>query len=399
MNDNTLTIDQLITGLTPLQVKGKIYQILAELGVSTTNWKPGAVVRLIISAVSIILSKFSLLIALIARSAFLNTSVSNWLTLVAYYYFGTPRNPATAASGPVIVTNSGGGTFDYAVGALVIANDLTGKTYRNQQEVVLGVGYPTPVSTTVTFAADELGTASNAIPGQITTVVTAANGLSVVNTYALVANDVETDAALITRAQLKPQSLSPDGPSGAYYYFALTATRQDGTAVGVNRCTVYPYSTTGQANVIVASPAGSVPGTVDDPTTDLGAVFASLVKNALPEAVTLGLTTATTVNVDVSFWAYFDPNTIVPPSVQQAIASAAVLAWFGSQQMPIGGFTIPNVIANTIPRDTLRDIISDAFVVANYPRPLLVKIYTPATDVYLTTDQVPEPGNIVAQAA
>ncbi len=107
-----LLISQLITGLTPLQVKGKIYQTLAQLRVNTTNWKPGGVVRLIISAASIVLSALSITISLIAQSAFLGTSQGDWLTIVALYVYGVTRAPAVSAAGLVTFTNSEGGGLD-----------------------------------------------------------------------------------------------------------------------------------------------------------------------------------------------------------------------------------------------------------------------------------------------
>jgi hypothetical protein len=355
-------------------------------------WKSGAVVRLIVSVCSIILSKLSLMIAAIARSAFLAMSTGAWLTLVAWYVYGVPRRAATQASGVVVLTNSSGGRWDFLPGDITISNDK-GFTYRNTTAFSLEA----TASATASFAADVTGTGSNSGVGTITTLVTTLTGVTVTNPVDFIGLDEESDGALITRCLLKPESLSPNGPRGAYQLFAMNAVRGDGTAIGVNRVTVSPYSTTGRVTVVVASPTGSISGTWDDPDTDLGAIFANEVANALPEAVTLTVQTAETVPLNVTFWTYYPANVIVTAAQQIIVGTRALEAWLPT--VPIGGITIDGVCSNAILRDTLRDIISDQFVTDGYGRPLLVRIITPSTDVSLGSLQVAEPATILAQAA
>lgn len=389
---DVLTIDQLVTGLTPAQVKGKIYDILGQLGVSTTNWKPGGVVRLIISVTSIILAQFSQFIAAIARSAFLTSSTGDWLTLVAKYVYGVDRLLATFATGNVTLTNSQGGTFSFQPGDVVISGP-NGLTYRNLNAFSLGAN----TTATTAFSCDTAGIIGSAGVGMLTTLETSLTGVTVSNVVALIGKDDETDSALIARCLLKPQSLSPAGSRGAYKYFALTAKRQDGTDIGVNRVQVSSYSMTGLTEVIVASPTGTITGTITDPTTDLGAIYASLVSSALPEAVTLHLTTATTAEVNLTFWAYFVDNVVVTTAQQIQVGINALTNWLPT--LDIGGVTIPGVLTNKVPLDTMRDVLSDQFVADGYPRPLLVKILAPTTDVTVAVGAVAEPGTVTAQAA
>ena len=385
-----LSTDVLTTPATPKQVKAQLYETISDLGVSTTNWKAGGVVRLVIAMVAILASSLSGLIASLARSAFLATAVGDWLTLVARYVFGCERFPATFATAYVQLVNSLGGEFPRAAGEVIIAGP-SGKTYTNADAFTLD-----PLGTVlVPFVAQEAGVASNAGVGVVTTLSTPLNGVTVANTTAFIARDRETDDALRARAALKPRAASPNGPSAAYEYFALTATREDGSLIGVNRVAVSRSSATNQVTVWVAAASGSIAGSYLDPSTDLGAVHASLVSNALSGTAVLATRTAVNRPVDVAFWAYFDRLTL-GAAPQRAIVAPVVTAWLSDSSMPIGGVTIPGVVTRVVPRDTLRDVVSQAFVDAGYPRPRLVRIFTPTTDVSLAEDDVPVPGNITA---
>lgn len=382
---SNVTLDALITALTPKQIKTKIYETLSDLNASTTAWNPGGVARLMIAVFSIVASMFSITIAALARSAFLTLSSGPWLTLVARYVFGTERFPATAAIGTITLTNSQGGSFSKAAYSVTVRG-ATGKTYRNSVAFELG-----PLSTvTVPFVADAIGTGSNAGVGTVVTLVTTMPGVTVSNPTAFVGRDEERDPDLIARALLKPQSLSPMGARGAYKWFALNATRSsDGALIGVNRVSVSHSSVFGAVTVMVATPAGALN------SSDLADVRANIIKNALPGGVVCGVQTALPLAINVQFWAYFDDREL-PASEQQRVATLALTPWLTSTDMPIGGVLIPGVIENKVPRDTIRDVISQGFVDAGYGRPRLVKLVTPAVDVPVMAYQVPVPGTITA---
>lgn len=386
-----LTIEQLITPLTPKQCKTKMYEVLAALQVSTTSWKPGGVTRLTIAVFAIIAAALSITISLLARSAFLTLSTGAWLTLVARHVFGTERFPATQAIGMMRLVNSQGGSFSKNVGQVTIAGP-TGKTYRNTAVFTLGANS----AVNVPFASDELGIGANAGIGTLTTLVTTMVGVTVTNTTAFVGRNEESDDALITRALLKPQSLSPNGARGAYQWFALNARRaSDGQLIGVNRVSVSHSSGTNTTTVTVATPAGALTGVVGDPNSDLGAVYANIASNCVPGGVTLNVVTATNLAINVQFWAYFD-TVSVGATEQSRVGLLALTPYLTSTDMPIGGVVIPTVLANKVPRDTIRDVISQGFVDAGYPRPRLVVVTSPTADVSVGTTQVPVPGTITA---
>jgi hypothetical protein len=380
-----VSLEALITPLTPKQIKTAMYEKLALLGASTTAWNPGGVARLMIAIFAVVASAFSITIAALARSAFLTLSSGPWLTLVARYVFGTERFPATAAAGTITLVNTLGGNFPRDAYAVTVAGP-GGKTYRNSVAFTL----PPLGSVTVPFLADESGSGSNAGVGTIQRLVTTMPGVSVSNPVAFVGRDEETDDALIARAMLKPQSISPDGARGAYKWFALTATRaSDGSLIGVNRVNVSHSSYFGEATVTVATPAGALSD------ADLADVDRHIFENALPGGVLLTVRTATNYPISVSFWAYFDREN-VSASEQTRIGIAALTPWLSSTEMPIGGVTIAGVAERKVLRDTIRDVLSQGFVDAGYGRPRLVRVWNPTADVSVGETQVPVPGVISA---
>jgi phage-related baseplate assembly protein len=238
----------------------------------------------------------------------------------------------------------------------------------------------------IAIRADEAGSASSAGAGLITRLVSGILGVSCSNDNALVGLDTEADDSLIARCMLKPLSLSPNGPRGAFEYFARMATRSDGTLVGVNRVNVANSSPTGQAVVTVATASGQLS------PSDLEHVRSSIENNALPECVTLTLTTSTDVLVNIEFWAYFDEFELSPEE-QDSYVTPVLQQWFASTR--IGGSTILGVGKNKIFRDTIRHVIASAFPV----KPALVVLHSPTVDVTLTASQTAEPGAVIARAA
>lgn len=79
--------------------------------------------------------------------------------------------------------------------------------------------------TVANFLADVIGAASNAAPGAVTTTVSVTVGVGVANLVAWSAANYESNPAYANRSQLKLGTISPNGPSQAYSYFALTASQ------------------------------------------------------------------------------------------------------------------------------------------------------------------------------
>lgn len=344
------TLDTLTTALTKDEISAAIYAAVEARGVSTTTWKPGAVARTIIAGVSIVLAALSVLQALIAKSGFLELSAGDWLTVVARNVYGVERIVGTFASGSLTLDNTAGGVFAPGIGDIIALNTATGKTYRNTAAFTLAAF---EVGKAVDFAAVEVGSDSSAAPAAIDDFETAMLGVTVTNPLAFVGLDDEEDPALLTRARAKIGTLSPNGPSDAYAFLALSAATDDGASAGVTRVTTVPDGS-GNVAVYVADAAGSLTGTVGDTTTPLGAVDESIQLLAVPLAVTATTISATPLAVPVTYEIWVRASSgLTAVEHQDAIATAlaafmSTQAIGGARKVPGGGFVFHQAIESVI---------------------------------------------------
>jgi len=204
-----ISVDDLLTPLTRADVEGSIYSVAARLGLSTSTWKPGAVVRTMVTATSVVLAALSRVQVDIAKSGFVDLAEVGWLTLLARYVYGVERITETFATGTVQLNNDGGGVYALDPFDLVVANSATGKAYRNTEAVALGAGQ---VGLDVSVIAAEAGAASSATPGQLSVLTTALPGVTVDNAVGLTGLDNERDSALRARCKERLGALSPMGP-------------------------------------------------------------------------------------------------------------------------------------------------------------------------------------------
>jgi phage-related baseplate assembly protein len=381
-----LSIDELTTPLSADEAKESIYNVLAALGTNTTSWKPGAVARTIIAAVSIVIAAFSELTALIAKSGFLELAEGPWLTLVARYVFGVERTLATFAAGQVTLTNGAGGVFDMGIGDVIVKNTTSGKTYRTTEAFHLGV---TPAAVTVGIEAVEAGSPSSSGAGEIDGLETSMIGVLVTNAAAVTGLDDESDTSLRARALEARSPLSPNGPRDSYAYFARGARRaSDGSLIGVTRVRVSRSSPIGVVTVTVAGPSGAISGVANDPATDLGAIDLAIKTNVVPDGVIEITQSATSTIIPITFelWIYSSAN-ISNGEILALVQSR--LADFMTTQ-PIGGNVI-GAAAGKVFVDAIRTVIGAA-----RPEIFHVLVSAPAGDVVLAESAVPMLGVVTA---
>lgn len=375
------SIEDLTTPLTTDQVKQSIYDVLAAVGVTTTNWKPGAVVRTMIAACAIVIAALSSLTAKLARAGWIELAEGSWLTLAARYVYNVERVQATFAAGSATIDNAGGGVYAYAVGDLILENNRTHKLYRNTAVVNIAA-LQTGVS--VSLAALEAGSEATAFPGEITIFQAPQPGLTVTNVTAVIGLDAEDDPTLRQRCRDKLGALSPMGPADAYASAARNATRADGTPIGINRIRITKDGL-GNVYVYVATASGAVTGDADDPNTDLGAIDVALHRNAAPLCDTVH--TLSSVNVPFAFiyelWLYNDSGLTEAQII--AAVQAEVAAWIPT--VPIGGDVI-DINPGRLYRSAVEAVIGRTRVNGTSLRIAKVNILSPATDFTMTIDQV-----------
>jgi hypothetical protein len=385
------SLDQLTKPLTVAECKKAIYDVLAAVGVSTTGWFSGAVIRTMIAAVAIVLAAFSRLQANIAKMGFLELAEGLWLTLVARYVYGVERIEATFATGEVTLTNTGGGEYPFGVDDLVFLNPTTKKTYRN-----ISPGTVHALETlTIAVRAVEAGSASIATPGTITQMETPLPGVTCTNAASVIGRDDELDPDLRLRCSEKLGALSPNGPADAYAFVARNAKFVDGASVGVTRLRVVRDGF-GNVYVYCATDAGVLSGTVGDLTTPLGIVDEAIQTQTVPLSVTGHVASATPVAIPVIYqaWVY---DTVGISVDDFATKAAQKLALFMAAQ-PVGGNVIGFALGKVYD-EGIKGAILDAGKVGTDPKQsevFRVELITPSGDTSLQANEVPVLGGITA---
>jgi hypothetical protein len=390
-----MTLDELSEPLTAAELEEQLYTAVSAQGISTTTWKPGAVTRVIISALAIVLAALSLLIAFLARSGFLELATGDWLDLVAQQVYGTTRIQETFATGVVTLTNDTGvGSFvDVQPGDLIVRNGA-GKTYRNTEVFTLPA---TPLATVdVDVQAEEAGSASSSGPATITSFVTPFIGCSVTNATDLVGSDRETDATLRARARAKTGSLSPNGPKDAYFYIATSQKRGNGTAIEVTRARFIPDGF-GGIDIYLADKDGSIAGTVGDPNSDLGIVNSAIQEYATPLGVTARPASATPQAIAVTYEIWVESAVGFSEAELEDNVLDALKAYLGS--VAVGGERLPLIAGGWVYRSALIAAIagaakssSDAAAVGEHF--VRVDLLAPAADVSIGTSSAPTLGTL-----
>ncbi len=146
----------------------------------------------------------------------------------------------------------------------------------------------------IPFVADVIGTVSNAAPGQINSLVSAAPGVFVTNLLPASGNPYESNVALAARCRAKLGALSLNGPKGAYDYFARTSSTILAAQIPPKTLTSAitresDVSISGNVAVVVANANGPVGG-----VTNLAITGAT---NASPIVLTVGSTSGITTGM------------------------------------------------------------------------------------------------------
>ncbi len=210
------------------------------------------------------------------------------VTINAATLVGSGVSTTTGASVLIKVTTVGAhgrATGDYVTIAGVVGNTAANGTW--QITVVDATNFTLNGSTgngayasggtinlaqAVAVSADVAGAAGTSAPGTITVTTTTNVGVTVTNLVSLTGSAAESNAALVARCRAKLGSLSPNGPSGAYKYFALTSSQllgktSDATATpvtlaggAITRALVQANKVTGTVTTYVANAGGVVSG-------------------------------------------------------------------------------------------------------------------------------------------
>lgn len=276
---------------------GQMLTLAATLGLSTTSWQSGGMIRTLLSLAAVGLNQGDVAVSNMAQGGFLvyasavttDPSVTPGadpgpLDFVAWSEFGLLRDPAIFATGSYVLTNANASQYTYAAGQFHVSNPTTGATYHNVDAITIAAS----TTTTITIAADVAGSGGTSGAGTITNLTTSIPGVTGTNPGQLVGSPAQSNAALVQACQAKQAARSPDGPSGAYVFFALQAASLlasekllNGDAIvvpAVTRSKVYTTPGSGAVSCVVASADGAIAGTTN--------VAVTAATNASPVAIT-----------------------------------------------------------------------------------------------------------------
>jgi hypothetical protein len=247
---------QLLQSVPLASWKQRIEDIAKAVGLKTENWAEGGFTRILVALFAPLHTTNGEAVRIIAASRFLDFAQGAWLTLLAKEGYNVDRIEATYASAPLAITLTNTGTkfFEFDPQDIVFAHVDTNKTYRNETGGTLAPGG----TLTVDVIADEAGSASNALTGKITKLVTTLLGVTCTNTIALVGLDEQTDPSLRQLCRDSVAARSIGGVKRAYSYYAKTARRANLSPVGVTRVRVPPAVGDGTGAVYVASASGAI---------------------------------------------------------------------------------------------------------------------------------------------
>lgn len=341
-----IPIEQLITPLSADDVFEKLLAGLETVGIPARSWRPGGVGRSILGVVAELGYQGSSMVTAAVRGTFLAYAEGPWLTAHASDVYGVERVAATFASGQVTLTNAGGAIHDIGADELVVRSSASGARFRVTQAFVLGASS----SITVDVQAVDAGAASTVAPGDIDTLETPLERVTVSNGASIVGRDAESDDALRARASAARGTWSALGPRDAYYAAAFSARLGDESPTSISRVQVSNASSTGTVTVVCATPTGT------PSTADLNAVRGEIEAKARPDSVTVNVLgavahpTAKTIRI----WARGGTPSLIIANAQRALAEMIAAYPIGGIAKVDGGqgYLYDDAIAATVIRSS-----------------------------------------------
>jgi phage-related baseplate assembly protein len=320
----TFSLSSLFTAATRAEIYNLGLSIASSLGLPVTSWLPGDPTRSVYHFLAAKLEATDAAVAEYMKGGYLDSAEDDWLTVLADQQFNVQRQDATAASGDLVLQNTGGGVFYWDAGDLTFRSSTTDKTYHNTTSGSLTANGET---ITVSWVADEAGSDSSAGTDEIDELVSAMPGVVITSSTAGAATDEEEDEPLRQRCRASRGTLSPNGPTDAYRYVALT-TELTGTTE-VTKASVTSSSTTGTVQIVVAGQAGPVSGSA------VAAVQDAIVRYCTPLTVTPSVSNSASYLIGVTIAVELRASAGVTQAQAEARIAAAIEDLISD--VPVGG--------------------------------------------------------------
>lgn len=356
--------------------------IATIVGVDTSSWRAGDPTRSLYHLESEILSKLEDVVVGFIQSDYLDLATGMWLKLLAKQKFNVDVPDATYATTDIVLTNNGGGIYDYDPLDIQFASRLTGKTYHNTTGGNLprysGVGDKPTL--TLTIEADEPGSDSSAVADEIVIMTNGDLGVTCTNPTAAVGLDEQDEDTTRQQCRDKLGSLSPNGPRDAYSYVAKNKDLT--TVANITRTRAIGDSDTGDLYLYVAGPSGTVSA------PDLALIELAILKWATPLCITPHVAAAVAIEVDIEYelWLYKSVNAT---ELEVLLAVETALEKLFAKEA-IGGDVIP-----PSPTGRLFKSHIEGAILGTFEETFRVIITTPSGDTALTINEVPVLGSVI----
>jgi hypothetical protein len=367
-----LSLSQLLQAVPLESWKQRIEDIAKGVGLKTENWAAGGFTRILIALFAPLHTTNGDAVRIIAASHFLDLAEGAWLTALAKQVYNVDRIEATYAAAPqaITLTNTGNKYFEFDPLDIVFKKPSNDRSYRNSSGGVL----PPGGTLVVDVIADQPGSDSNAAVGTITELTTTLLGVTCTNTVALIGVDEQKDPELRQLCRDSVAARSIGGVKRAYFYYAKTTRRTNGTPVGVTRVRIPPAVGDGTGAVYVASASGALT------SPDVDFVQASFDENVTHYG--FDATAISAANKSITA-----PCTIWIPSSLGLTEEQAQLKVYDALSAYITGVDIGGVvIAPTAGRIYWRKLIE--IITAAVPGALKAQL-TSETDIAIAGNEVP----------
>lgn len=312
------------------------------LGLPTDTWREETPENVFIDMIARMLEMLSVAAIEAYRGMFLRYARGDWLTLLARETYETPRLLATFATGTGEITNSGLATWPIPAGD-VLAVGRTGVQIAYVIDGPLSIAPGTLSGLTIRCLT--AGSEGACGVGEIDEIVgQTLPDVSVTNTSALTARDIELDADLSDRARKTTGPLSPAGAASAYEYIARggdingTIDKEIAT-IGVIQCKTIADLSTGKVTAYYKTASGEVA------SPDVDTINAKLLAKVVPLGVDFEGFTGTAVVVDVdAVVRVLKSENIIEDDLIEAV-EAALIDFFPT--VPINGYPYVPDVPNT----------------------------------------------------
>jgi hypothetical protein len=368
-------------------LRGLLTAAIAE-GIKVTAWAKGSPTRAVYRSMGDFGKAIIDAVADIADQGILEAASGAALTILARNVYGITRAEATFATTTLLIDNAGGGEYPYSPdNPLILTSSITKKQYISQGTgTILGLTSGQSLS----VQAQEAGSASTALPGEIDEWVSSVDALTINHPTAAVGSNETSDADLKTACRARvgfvptESTIGAGGAPGAYESVARGGpdggggvVRPDGTRIAVTRVRVEPDGG-GGVEVIVADEDGPITA------PDLALVESAVITYAKPVGVPVAVSNSVALAISCTLTVWIGASTTATDDEVKAAITAAIVAYF--QAVKIGGYDLGS--GGIVP---LRGGLEDAATDGAKTAAALIKLVfaTPSGDTATATNEVP----------